>query len=319
MINLANVGTFAQVYLDIARASPKFNFCAQVKMTRILRRPHIDRLPRQRINLRLLAGNTLRVANNEALIGKDSAIPTVLKAVSATSPSTRSSFTSFGIAHSAKNVHSVIAFIQPCELTEAACTLIASQWRGDKVIFAGDYLSFGESKNQNHSIELMNTFGSYPYESCYDGGYEKLLPPNHITRYRYAINESKREYIDRDNTSLACVCEIEKGRFEWNRYDPIPALFSPNSYYDDGIRGRWCLDEIRMSQEPPDEEYNNISGCWVCWSEILLLSDEEIRKAVYSEAFKQAIIDDNMRREGEDIELHGAVDAIARIIEEECP
>lgn len=161
---------------------------------------------------------------------------------------------------------------------------------------------------------MLKAFGAHPFAKSYTDNYEEIPAPIPIIRYRYAINESKHEFVDRDITPLAGVCEIEEGQFEWTRYDPIPALFSPNSYYDDGIRGRWCLDEIRMSQEPPDVEYNDISDCWIRWGETVLLSDEEVRKIVYSEAFKQAIIDDNMRREGEDIELHGAVDAIARII-----
>lgn len=39
------------------------------------------------------------------------------------------------------------ACIQRCELTEAACTLIANQWHSERVIFVGDYLAFGDGKH----------------------------------------------------------------------------------------------------------------------------------------------------------------------------
>lgn len=209
-----------------------------------------------------------------------------------------------------------IASMQRCDLTEAACTLIAGYWRGDRVIFAGDYLSFGDGEYKNHNERLSKAFGEYPYENCYDGEYEELAAPDPIVRYRFAINETKREYVDRDDTPLADVCELPSGELVWSRYDPVPPLFSPLWSDDDPIRGRWCLDDIRFSHEPPSEGYKSISHCWVRWGETVALNDDEIRAIVYSDDFQRAIVEQEMRRDGNDIELHGAVEAIARIIKE---
>lgn len=71
---------------------------------------------------------------------------------------------------------------------------------------------------------------------------------------------------------------------------------------------------VRMSQEPPGAGYEDISGRWVRWGETVLLTDEEIAEIVHGDAFQEAIVSDGMRRAGEDAELHGAVDAIARIL-----
>ncbi len=208
-----------------------------------------------------------------------------------------------------------IATMQRCELTEAAYNLINGDWRGDPVIFAGDYLSFGDGKYESKNMELASVFGTYPWDTCFGGEFEELPARDPIVRYRYAINDSKREFVDRDATPLAVVCELSDGEIVWDRYDPVPALFSP-CWLDEKepYSERWCLDAVRMTQESPGAGYENISGRWVRWGETVLLTDEEIAEIVHGDAFQEAIVSDGMRRAGEDVELHGAVDAIARIL-----
>lgn len=208
-----------------------------------------------------------------------------------------------------------IATMQRCELTEAACNLINGVWNGDPVIFAGDYLSFGNGEHESKNGVLASVFGTYPWDTCFGGEFEELPAPEPIVRYRYAINDDKREYVDRDATPLAVVCELPDGEIVWDRYDPVPALFSP-CWLDDKepYRGRWCLDAVRMSRESPGAGYEDISGKWVRWGETVLLTDEEINGVVHGDAFQHAIVNRDMRRGGDDIELHGAVEAIAIIV-----
>ncbi len=139
-----------------------------------------------------------------------------------------------------------IASVQRCELTEAACTLIAGSWRGGRVIFAGDYLSFGDEEHDSRNGLLAKEFGKQPYENCYGGGCEELAAPDPIVRYRFSINETKREYVDRGNTPLADVCELPNGELVWSRYDPVPPFFSPVQRDNGFIRGRRCLDDVRF-------------------------------------------------------------------------
>lgn len=138
-----------------------------------------------------------------------------------------------------------IATIQRCDLTEAACTLINGPWHGDRVIFAGDYLAFGEGRYESRDKRLATAFGRYPWETCCGDEPEVIPAPDTVVRYRYAINDTKREFVDRDATPLASVCELPNGELDWSRYDPVPALFSP-AWYDDPARGCWSKLSIRV-------------------------------------------------------------------------
>lgn len=208
-----------------------------------------------------------------------------------------------------------IATQQRCELTEAACSLINGPWRGDPVIFAGDYLSFGDGELQSHNEVLADVFGRHPYGNCYDGSYEEVDAPGSIIRYRYAINETKHEYVDRDATPLAAVYELPDGTLGWDRYDPVPVLLSP-LWCDDPFHGRWCLDDVRMAHEQLGGDYKDISGCYHSYGECVLLTDKEISEIVYGEVFRKAIVEKGMRSEGDEIGLHGAVGEIACILKE---
>lgn len=152
-----------------------------------------------------------------------------------------------------------IASLQSCSLTEAACTLIEGPWRGDAVMYAGDYLSLDRDRPCDEPVELAQLFGSLPYERCFDGSYAELCAPDEIIRYRYAVNHSRREFVDRDDSPRDERHEGIEGDPLWCRFDPIPTLFSPPSYGGSRYRGRWCLDDVAMSNEAPPEGYEDIT------------------------------------------------------------
>lgn len=78
--------------------------------------------------------------------------------------------------------------------------------------------------------------------------------------------------------------------------------------------GRWCLDDVRFSHDAPGKGYDDSLRCWVRWGEVVTLTDDRIQKIIHGRAFQNAIAERGMHHDGDDIELHGAVDVIAKII-----
>lgn len=204
-----------------------------------------------------------------------------------------------------------IASLQRCELTDDACALIAGPWSGDTVAYIGDYFYYGGEYGHNNR-RFRDAFGKYPYEIALEE-YEELKPDSSGTpHYRFAINETRREFVDRDAGALAAVLELCPGRYGWTRYDPIAPLFSPTWRMDDPVRGRWCFDDVRMSQEQPGDSYQDLSGCFVRWGERVMASDEELRTLVDSDGFANEL---ERRHPGlRGIELVGGVEIVARLL-----
>ena len=72
MIELPDVDASVQVDLDVAGPSPKLELGVEVEHPpRILRRPHVDRVVGQGVDLHLLAREPLRVSHDESLGGED--------------------------------------------------------------------------------------------------------------------------------------------------------------------------------------------------------------------------------------------------------
>lgn len=206
-----------------------------------------------------------------------------------------------------------IASIQRCELTDDACALIAGLWKDGPVAYVGDYFYYGGE--YGHSDErFREAFGECPYEIALEE-YEELKPdPAGTVHYRYAINETRKEFVDRDAGALESVLEIGPGIYDWTRYDPIAPLFSPLWRMDDPVRGRWCFDRVIMANERPTDRFEDMSGCYVRWGERVLASDEELREIVESAAFARSLEEKPLKRRG--IELTGGVELIARLLGE---
>ena len=204
-----------------------------------------------------------------------------------------------------------IASLQRCKLTDDACALIAGPWRGCAVAYIGDYFSYG-GKYGHSNERFRDVFGSYPYELALEK-YEELKPdPKGTIHYRFALNETRKEYVDRDAGALAAVLELGPGKFDWDRYDPVAPLFSPVWTMDDPVRGRWCFDKVRMVQERPACRYEDISGCFVRWGKRAMASDEELRDVVESAEFARMLEERRPERRG--TEIVDGVEIVAGIL-----
>lgn len=75
------------------------------------------------------------------------------------------------------------------------------------------------------------------------------------TYYRYVINHSKKEYIDRDLLP-------KYGKYG-SKHDPFPILMAvtrnwQNEPYEDDAIGLWILDKIEVTNCPPSSEYKEM-------------------------------------------------------------
>lgn len=202
-----------------------------------------------------------------------------------------------------------VASQQGCELTDDACALMAGPWRGDAVAYIGDYFPYLERSDQR----FVDAFGEFPWEIAVEE-YEELRPdPAGTPHYRFAINETRGEFIDRDGGPIAAVLEPEPGRYEWMRYDPTAALFSPSYGTGDPVRGRWCFDDVRMSHERPGSGYEDVSGCFAGGDVCVMATDVEMRALVESDVFERALRQEHPELRG--AELVGGVGIAARLLE----
>lgn len=196
-----------------------------------------------------------------------------------------------------------------CEETDAALTMIAGEWAGDFVCFLGDYADFHGNKNPaaKRALEALNGYCAedYIFECCkdiqgrfdyaktnpdfrwYDYKEEKYRPFTGpfdipIQRFRYVVNESKHEYIDRERTA---VRYIDASSGEIIRYDPFPEYMSSEDQgFDDPeneVCGLWLGDKIRPSHKPPSLDYREVGRNYSYWAPpIVNVSDDEIRSII---------------------------------------
>lgn len=196
-----------------------------------------------------------------------------------------------------------------CEETDAALTMLAGEWAGDFVCFLGDYANFHKSKSPaaKRALEALNGYCTEDYllECCEDiqgrFDYAKINPDFRwydceegedkpftgpfdiaIQRFRYVINESKHEYIDREQTA---VRRIDSETGEIVRYDPFPEYMSSEDRgFDDPeneVCGLWLGDVIRPSHEPPSADCKRVGQNYSYWgTPIVNASDDEIRAVI---------------------------------------
>lgn len=134
--------------------------------------------------------------------------------------------------------------------TDAVHTLLAGDWKGDLVVFCGDYLfdleMFGVVTRQSHpglarvldvaidpvdiEYEFEDITGRFTY-ACGKTGWTPSIDPLgketmvktpyegpfdlEIVHYRFVVNETKGIYYDRETTQNC---------FTYSRFDPLPLL-----------------------------------------------------------------------------------------------
>lgn len=178
------------------------------------------------------------------------------------------------------------ASTQPCTTTDAACTMIAAAWHGDPVVFVGDYWgSFPPRDKSERRIAAL--FDGYAYEdvvsrfSDVTGHFPESRGKSHpgsvlagdsgeqdvpycgpydlkVRHYRYAVSETRHEFVDREQAPVQSVYQVSNGEYRWLRMDPIPTLFSPD-FGPDGWCGRWCLDLVNMTNQQPGDCYRDVT------------------------------------------------------------
>lgn len=198
-----------------------------------------------------------------------------------------------------------------CVETDAALTMLAGDWAGDFVVFLGDYASF---KNEIHPgrkelerrlrdvcledyvLDCADICGRFDYvrdhpeitypvfgaapgeetERHYEGPYDVV-----IRHFRYAVNESKREYIDRACTAVRRI-DGQTGRIV--RYDPFPQLMCSETrdleHPEREIDGLWFGDVIRPTDEHPGDDYTAVAQWYSFFGPPLNCSDEKIRRII---------------------------------------
>ncbi len=184
--------------------------------------------------------------------------------------------------------------LAPCEENQAMLSLLATHWRGDIVVFCGDYADFG--KHDEHlgckriqerldasglgipdfiygardatgdlriAKDSPNNRRNAPENEnldCYDGSFDVG-----IEEWRYVVNPTRREYIDYQRTPVV----FASARFI-QRYDPLPLLLASTVLalddQEDEIEGRWLGDVVYPTNEDPGEGFSLIADNYVDWT-----------------------------------------------------
>lgn len=216
------------------------------------------------------------------------------------------------------------------EWIDAVCTLISSDWADDDLVFLGDEKHVWEDENPNPV--LVRLMEDCEYEPCafddvddkysdvagsfkvargvsywycngedsgkrqYEGSFDR-----DVIHYRYVINETKKQFLDRGRTPVQWTTVWHKGKEEKGagRIDPFPVLMScgDRTYGMDYLRdneslpipdGYWLGDRLNMSQTPPGSEYEDISS-WYRLGYLPLITepDEVVLPIIESDEFQK--------------------------------
>ena len=172
------------------------------------------------------------------------------------------------------------------QMTDAACTMIAGPWRGDTVIYVGDYWTEG-SFDDERSHRLFAKFYGYPYEDILKrfenvtGRFEEARGHRYgdylhfeergdvfdepytgpfdlrVRSWRYGVNRTRREFVDRRQGPISNVYR-RYVRYEFTRIDPTVLLYAMGTV-DEEWGGRWCGDLVDLSDDAPGEDYRNVT------------------------------------------------------------
>lgn len=220
--------------------------------------------------------------------------------------------------------------------TDAACTLLAGPWRGDPVMYVGDYYTPEEGS------EIAGLFDGRPYEDALDNFRDvrglfrcaegKLSPiweegddldgddvpyagsfDTEVSHYRYAFDKTRGELVNRDAGPVKIVA-FHNGEYSWNRLDPLVVLLTPRKNPSEW-EGRWCCDEVEMLDELPASEYRDVTRCvrpgW--GGHLLFATDEEMAALTASDEFARAREECGITPSSGSLSLPGAVEALLDI------
>lgn len=149
-----------------------------------------------------------------------------------------------------------IASYQGSLTTRAARMLMAGQWKGDPIIFAGDYFSC----ENDEFADMREVYGDYPYEVIMDTFKPVQVEPGEDAEpFRYTVNHEIKEYFDFERININAEYEAITNPVEF-KLDPLPRLLAPNRYNLDRFQlGRWCPGKIETTSIQPPSDYMDIT------------------------------------------------------------
>ena len=209
------------------------------------------------------------------------------------------------------------------EYMEAIAHLLAGPWKGDRVLYCGDYAwddpsgSAGERLRElaqqdpyefaeqcedistqfaacegNTRLESFKTasgghgFRSVPLEGSFE------IRPEH---YRYLANETKGVFVDREVAPVAWVW-VEGENFGITRTDPLPLFMAIGNglgggdYWGENQEkiGSWAGDVIVPTNERPGEGYQEIASPFDENGVFLTMGDAELSEIIRANMDKVA-------------------------------
>lgn len=149
-----------------------------------------------------------------------------------------------------------IAKYTGCITTRAARMLMADRWKGDPVIFLGDYFL----REPDRSGKIIGLFHGCPYEEVLETYIPlQVNPCDEVEPYRYAIDHKAKEYIDFEEIDLNSNYEKLASVSEF-KLDPLPILLAPNRCNPGDFQlGRWCPGAIEVTNLIPPTGYEDIT------------------------------------------------------------
>lgn len=180
----------------------------------------------------------------------------------------------------------------PNDRTDVALTLLAGRWHGDLVAYVSDYTNLealeGEGfrrmaelipENPCDYIEdngtdvggLFSCFmGAERYCSTDDDPGADFMHPyqgpfdEEPVFYRYVVNETRKEYIDRMGGQYLCTVE-GKDTLE----DVTPAILGDTNRLDyrgqEVLEGPWVGDDITPTNDRPGPDYTGVTPDYTIW------------------------------------------------------
>lgn len=169
-------------------------------------------------------------------------------------------------------------------LLRALYTLLSSDWKGDSIVFLGDYTNLTYTVTNpvlKRLYEEHKASGIVGYDSDYvEVEYKDIsyrFKEGNLSFFRYAVNHTKKEFFDVEKTryyykTLAPYTAVPVQKEQ--PYNPLPVLmvysYETIEYkgkepvyevpYDDKYRGLWLGDTIEVTDFRPPVEYMDKSG-----------------------------------------------------------
>lgn len=149
-----------------------------------------------------------------------------------------------------------IASYQGSLTTRAARMLMSGQWKGDPIIFAGDYFSCASDE----LADMREIYGDYPYEIITDTFKPVQVDPGENAEpFRYTVNHEAKEFFDFEKIYIDAEHETITNPIGF-KFDPLPRLLAPNRYSPGHFQlGRWCPGKIEVTNNRPPSDYTDIT------------------------------------------------------------